>query len=1295
MLLIALALIAMPCSAADGAASSDDAAVTNQTPSPTPVATTDVTTSPPATTEATTVTTTTITTTGTTEVTPTNQPTTAVTTSPTTAAPVNATVALAEAPGSGSAENLGASPQAQPEITVTIGPIPLLASFNSTATSGTAPLYVTFTDRSGGSGRAWYFGDEPYTTPWTWQASNPWGDEGNKAAVVSLQNGYIVAMAENGDVKNKVWMSENMGKNWTVQTDNAGWSSQADQPAVALSDGSIILMTGTQYPKYFSNSVQRSTDQGKTWIRQTGYPDWHQRAGFSAVALSDDSIVLMAGYNPDSGTWVKDVWRSTDKGATWKQQTSDSGFPTRNDAPAVALSDGSIVVMGGVGNTGSMPSKNDVWRSTDKGVTWTQQTASAEWSPRHGGSAVALPDDSILLIGAENETASFKEVWRSADKGKTWVQVSASTEWGQGSPRDSAIVMPDGSVVLINRPGVGFTYGVWRLETAGSTAQNPTHLYLNEGTYSVALRAYNAVGYSTVLKTGYITVTNAPKSVVLFGDLNQVTNLPTYTDYSSLGGDAAIRRNGMLEHFIGPLGTLNSEFKKYTWAQATNGAGITTSGDLGTWDPRGSPSKTGKILDMQNASPDKKYLMVSQYFDGSLPNKDWRLVLYADRSGATHLEAQGDATDNPDVFNNVPNDTGWIRVAAGKDHALALRSNGSVVAWGKNYAGQLDLPTNAVYSDIAAGAAFSLGLTAEGNESAGGYIRAAGGNKYGEVSGVPANQSTYITIDAGPYTGAALTHDGHILVWGKNMTGVQTPTDGNYTDISLGPDYGIAIHEPVAEIHVTGPISPGKPIPNSDGLNLDLPRGATIECTANDVTRIFDQNGIQIAWANDEDATTIQTPNGNTLPTTVIHYLPSGSLVDSTTPRKVTVSDPKTNEILLKINENVGDESYSLSANSYPLHLPTIPQGVCYANTGCSAANTAKHHLFLSQPFNTAIDYSPIYSVEYLGDNGWSGTLCKRGSDDQCSGDISSLIIKNNAIDPNVSHSVSLVTITDLNNAGPSSIQSIDLDISSSVRSYTYTATAKTENENFDKITVTANLKHSDTVIDTTTKSTQTDPSVVAQGTKDITDNGKYKTSGEADFTHNGRSPLIRSGDSGISEIYYIDGIPQAQQICNQFCVVAVAQMATKYYGLDNADSRSQCDIAKTMGVDTSQVDCDKVDPTLTCPAATASGEIGYYTKAVNDGGLGKSGSLSVTPTFDTINTEIKAKRPVKAGKDGHARLIVGTKQENLKNKIIWRDPVCPEGKTGTDCYSSAPSTVKWIEELEYPTLTGIIVIKD
>ncbi|HBZ97884.1 MAG TPA: hypothetical protein DEO57_08570, partial [Phycisphaerales bacterium] len=57
----------------------------------------------------------------------------------------------------------------------------------------------------------------------------------------------------------------------------------------------------------------------------------------------------------------------------------------------------------------------------------------------------------------------------------------------------------------------------------------------------------------------------------------------------------------------------------------------------------------------------------------------------------------------------------WVAIAAGDTHAMALDADGGVTAWGTNSYGQTDVPEGAVFTAIAAGSDFSVGLLDDGS----------------------------------------------------------------------------------------------------------------------------------------------------------------------------------------------------------------------------------------------------------------------------------------------------------------------------------------------------------------------------------------------------------------------------------------------------------------------------------------------------------------------------------------------------------------------------------------------------
>ena len=190
-----------------------------------------------------------------------------------------------------------------------------------------------------------------------------------------------------------------------------------------MPDGTIVLMGGLGNDG-FRNDTWKSTDKGRTWTLVNGSSGWPARVLHSGVVMPDGTIVLIGG-STRVDEYSDDVWQSRDQGASWVCVNKSIGWMPRMGAIAV-VSGGSIIVSGGTLH-GGFVQYNDVWMSADKGLTWTQVTAHAQWTKRYGHSMLAMPDNSILLAGGFGfNTGNFKnDTWRSTDRGATWKLVNA------------------------------------------------------------------------------------------------------------------------------------------------------------------------------------------------------------------------------------------------------------------------------------------------------------------------------------------------------------------------------------------------------------------------------------------------------------------------------------------------------------------------------------------------------------------------------------------------------------------------------------------------------------------------------------------------------------------------------------------------------------------------------------------------------------------------------------------------------------------------------------------------------
>lgn len=170
----------------------------------------------------------------------------------------------------------------------------------------------------------------------------------------------------------------------------------------------------------------------------------------------------------------------------------------------------------------------------------------------------------------------------------------------------------------------------------------------------------------------------------------------------------------------------------------------------------------------------------------------------------------GDSSSSPTQVTGL---TAVTQVAAGGLHSLALRSDGTVWAWGQNFAGQLGNGTGTASStpvqvlaltrviQVSANALHSLALRSDGTVWEWGYDGIADQPSPVQVPGL-----TGVTkISAGGQFSLALRSDGTVWAWGRNQLGqlgngttanseipVQVTGLSQVTNISAGFDASLA-----------------------------------------------------------------------------------------------------------------------------------------------------------------------------------------------------------------------------------------------------------------------------------------------------------------------------------------------------------------------------------------------------------------------------------------------------------------------------------------------------------------------
>ena len=136
-----------------------------------------------------------------------------------------------------------------------------------------------------------------------------------------------------------------------------------------------------------------------------------------------------------------------------------------------------------------------------------------------------------------------------------------------------------------------------------------------------------------------------------------------------------------------------------------------------------------------------------------------------------------------------------IAVEAGTEFSVALKSDGSVIAWGNNNYGQCTVPSEALsdVTSISCGLFHVLALKSNGSVISWGSQSA---NNYGQGNIPTIAQSGVTAIAAGQFHSLALTNTGAVLAWGQNIYGqctVPTAALNGVIAIASGSFHSIAL----------------------------------------------------------------------------------------------------------------------------------------------------------------------------------------------------------------------------------------------------------------------------------------------------------------------------------------------------------------------------------------------------------------------------------------------------------------------------------------------------------------------
>ena len=218
-----------------------------------------------------------------------------------------------------------------------------------------------------------------------------------------------------GAANGGVWKTTDGGASWTPTFVNVGSQSISAIHVETGNPQNVWAGTGDRFDGdcsgYLSDGVFLSTDGGLNWSARNSGMNLSTITSLVTQA-NNANVVLAAGFGDrcnQGGDANGGIYRSTDKGATWTQVMD------RKVEDLVTLPGTSTVLASAPGS--------GVYRSTDGGATWTLLGAANTASRMR---LAVAPSNTSVIYALTNTN-----LYRSDNAGSTWTSVNASACDGQ------------------------------------------------------------------------------------------------------------------------------------------------------------------------------------------------------------------------------------------------------------------------------------------------------------------------------------------------------------------------------------------------------------------------------------------------------------------------------------------------------------------------------------------------------------------------------------------------------------------------------------------------------------------------------------------------------------------------------------------------------------------------------------------------------------------------------------------------------------------------------------------------
>lgn len=207
------------------------------------------------------------------------------------------------------------------------------------------------------------------------------------------------------------------------------------------------------------------------------------------------------------------------------------------------------------------------------------------------------------------------------------------------------------------------------------------------------------------------------------------------------------------------------------------------------------------------------------------------------------LRADGSITNWGDTTSFPPGLTNLVQISIGANHVLALKNNGTCVAWGNNDFGQTDIPDGLKQvKAVAASHYYNLALKTDGTV-------VVWRTNLSSTAGMPAHLTNVTAIAAGEYHSLTLISDGTVVTWGgpyerpyvvpRGLSNVIAISAGSYHSLALKRDGTVVAWGNNTSGQCSVPVGLSNVVAIAGGSNLSL---------------ALRSNGTVVAWGDLADS---------------------------------------------------------------------------------------------------------------------------------------------------------------------------------------------------------------------------------------------------------------------------------------------------------------------------------------------------------------------------------------------------------------------------------------------------------